>query len=177
MSRLAKKPIDCPKGVEVKLDGKKVTVKGPKGTLEVELIDGIGVEVADSKIDVVAKPELVHKPFLGLNRSLIKNAVVGVSDGFEKKLELIGVGFKAAVKGNSLDLALGFSHPCNMPIPEGLKVGVEKNTVISISGSDKRLVGQFAASVRALRPPEPYKGKGVRYQDEVVRRKAGKTAK
>lgn len=177
MSRLAKKPIECPKGVEVKLDSKKVSVKGPKGSMDVEIIDGIGVEVADGKVELIAKPELKHTPFLGLNRSLINNAVIGVSEGFEKKLELIGVGFKAAVKGNTLDLALGFSHPCILDIPEGLKVDVVKNTQISITGVDKRVVGQFAATVRALRPPEPYKGKGVRYHDEVVRRKAGKTAK
>lgn len=177
MSRLAKKPIECPRGVEVKLSGKTVNVKGPKGSMDIELIEGIAVEIADGKVEVVAGPELKHKPFLGLKRSLINNAVIGVSNGFEKKLELVGVGFKAAVKGNTLDLALGFSHPCILDIPEGLKVEVQKNTQISIIGMDKRVVGQFAATVRSLRPPEPYKGKGVRYHDEVVRRKAGKTSK
>lgn len=177
MSRLAKKPIVCPKGVELKVAGKVVTVKGPKGTLDIEMNDGIVVAVENSKVDVAATEQLKHRPYLGLCRSLIKNAVIGVSEGYEKKLELVGVGFKAALKGNVLELALGFSHPCIVPIPAGVSVGVEKNTLISVAGHDKRVVGQFCATVRGLKPPEPYKGKGVRYQNEVVRRKAGKTAK
>ncbi len=177
MSRLAKKPIVCPKGVELKIAGRKITVKGPKGSIEMELNEGIEIEMDNSKINVKSLPELAHRPFLGLCRSLLNNAVIGVSEGYERKLELVGVGFKAAVKGDKLELALGFSHPNVLAIPAGLKVAVEKNTLISVSGHDKGVVGQFAASVRALRPPEPYKGKGVRYQNEVVRKKAGKTAK
>ncbi len=177
MSRLAKKPIMCPKGVELKLDGMKILIKGPKGNLSIDLLDGIDIEINGNQVEVKAKPDLQHRPFLGLSLSLLKNAMIGVSEGFEKKLELIGVGFKAAVKGENLDLALGFSHPNIVPIPQELKVEVEKNTRITITGIDKRIVGQFAASVRAIRPPEPYKGKGVRYHDEVVRRKAGKTSK
>ena len=177
MSRLARKPIECPKGVELKVVGRKVTLKGPKGTFELELNEGVGVDVADGSVDVKVLENLTHKPFIGLNASLLKNAIEGVSNGFEKKLELQGVGYKAALKGNTLDLALGFSHPNIVLIPNGLNVTVEKGTLITIAGVDKQQVGQFAATVRAIRPPEPYKGKGVRYKDEVVRRKAGKTAK
>ncbi len=176
MSRLAKKPIVCPKGTELKITGRKVTVKGPKGTIELEINEGIAVEINNSMVDVKALPELTHKPFLGLCRSLLNNAVIGVSEGYERKLELVGVGFKAAVKGNQLELALGFSHPNLVQIPAGVKVAVDKNTLITVTGFDKGVVGQFSATVRALRPPEPYKGKGVRYQNEVVRKKAGKTA-
>lgn len=177
MSRLAKKPIDLPKNVEVKVSGRRIDVKGPKGQLTVDIVDDITVSVEGSKVDVQATEKLEHKPFLGLSRAQILNAVVGVSQGFEKKLQLVGVGFKAAVKGTSLDLSLGFSHPNILEVPKGISVSVDKSTLISVSGIDKQLVGQFAATIRSIRPPEPYKGKGVRYEGEVVRRKAGKTAK
>lgn len=177
MSRLAKKLIECPKGVEVKCEGRKIDVKGPKGALNLEIPTGIEIKVEDGAIEVLATEALKHYPFLGLHRSLVKNAIIGVSQGYEKKLELVGVGFKAAVKGNVLDLSLGFSHPSLVDIPEGLTISVEKNTLITVAGIDKHMVGQFAASVRAIRPPEPYKGKGVKYQNEVIRRKQGKASK
>lgn len=177
MSRLAKKPIALPKNVEVKVSGQKIDVKGPKGHLVVDIVKDITVSVANGKVDVQATEKLEHKPFLGLSRSQILNAVIGVSQGFEKKLQLVGVGFKAALKGANLDLSLGFSHPNILEVPKGISISIDKNTLIVVSGVDKQLVGQFAATIRSIRPPEPYKGKGVRYEDEVVRRKAGKTAK
>ncbi|MCH9614367.1 MAG: 50S ribosomal protein L6 [Chlamydiia bacterium] len=178
MSRLGKTPIPMPKGVEVKATKGKIEVKGPKGLLDLTLPVGISVKVEDAGV-VVAFDEKsgLEKPMYGLYRSLINNQIVGVSAGFEKHLTLIGVGYRAALKGNVLDLALGFSHPCPMDIPEGIEVKIEKATQITISGIDKQKVGQFAADVRAKRPPEPYKGKGVRYKDEYVRKKAGKAAK
>lgn len=126
---------------------------------------------------MAADEKKIKRPFLGLYRALIKNALLGVTEGFQKKLTLIGVGFRAGVKGNALELQLGFSHPIALTIPEGLKVSVDKSTAITIEGIDKRLVGQFAADIRSVRPPEPYKGKGVRYENEYVRKKAGKSAK
>ncbi len=178
MSRLAKKPIVLPKGVEAKKTGLKVEVKGPKGTLELEVPEGIEINISDEGINFSLKENAnIKKSMLGLYRSLLNNNVTGVSQGFEKKLQLIGVGYRAAVKGTLLDLQLGLSHPCEMPIPSELQIAVEKSTMISIKGIDKRVVGQFAAEVRAKKPPEPYKGKGIRYIDEFVRKKAGKTAK
>lgn len=178
MSRLGKTPIPMPKGVEVKTAKGKIDVKGPKGALSLEIPEGISVSVKESGL-VVAFDEKsgLEKPMYGLYRSLINNQVIGVSQGFEKHLTLIGVGYRAALKGNVLDLSLGYSHSCPMDIPEGIDVKIEKATQIVISGVDKQKVGQFAADVRALRPPEPYKGKGVRYKDEYVRKKAGKAAK
>lgn len=178
MSRKAKVPVILPKGVEAKLDGLVINVKGPKGTLSQELMAGINIDITDGQIMVTLAPEMSHaKNFLGLYWSLISNMVVGVTDGFEKSLVMIGVGFRAAVQGNLLDVQAGFSHPTKMQIPEGIDVKVEKNTNISIKGINKQVVGQFAADVRAKRPPEPYKGKGIRYADEYVRRKAGKAGK
>lgn len=177
MSRLAKKPIKILKNVTVTTAKNKVTVKGPKGTLGFDISEGVHLEIKGENLYVSGSEELEEKAFLGLERSRLANAVKGVSEGFEKKLELVGVGFKATVKGKEVDLSLGFSHPNIVPIPAGVEVKVDKNTLISITGIDKQLVGQFAATLRSLRPPEPYKGKGVKYVDEVVRRKAGKTAK
>ena len=178
MSRLGKKPIPIPSGVECKVTGNKVEVKGPKGTLTFEWPEGITVTIADNEIVMgyEERPGL-PAPMYGLYRSLLQNTIIGVSEGFLKKLTLIGVGYRAAVKGNVLDLQLGYSTPREMAIPEGIEVKVEKSTRISITGIDKQQVGQFAANVRSLRPPEPYKGKGVRYEDEYVRKKAGKAAK
>lgn len=178
MSRKARLPIPLPKGVEVKFDGKVVTVKGPKGSLTQEVIRGIVVTIEDGKI-MVTQEEGSHERtnFLGLCWALIDNMVKGVSEGYEKKLEMIGVGYRAAVQGKLLDLQIGLSHPTKMPIPTGVEVAVEKNTLIQIKGIDKRLVGQFAADVRGKKPPEPYKGKGIRYVGEHVRRKAGKAGK
>ncbi|NGX50400.1 MAG: 50S ribosomal protein L6 [Chlamydiae bacterium] len=178
MSRLGKKPIPLPKGIEVKLSKGIVEMKGPKGTIKRSIPEGISVKVEESKIFVEFDEKSgLDSPMYGLYRSLINNVVIGVSEGFEKQLSLVGVGYRAAVKGEVLDLQLGFSHPSQIKIPTELKVLVEKSTLIKITGLDKQAVGQFAATVRAVRPPEPYKGKGVRYVDEQVRRKAGKAAK
>lgn len=158
--------------------GQKVSVKGPKDTQESELPAGIDVEIKDGHLFVTAQGgDRDSRRRHGLARALLNNMVVGTSKGFEKKLELIGVGFRAAVKGSNLDLQLGFSHPTLVAIPPTIQVKVEENVKVTISGSDAQEVGQFAAHVRALRPPEPYKGKGVRYAGEYVRRKAGKAAK
>jgi len=178
MSRYGNSPIPLPGGVEVKKAGNIVNVKGPKGQLEVEVKTGIEVAVEETQV-LVSRDEksLLPVAMHGLYRSLINNMVIGVDKGYEKRLSLIGVGYRAAVAGNLLDLQLGFSHPTKVEIPQGINVKVEKATTIIIDGIDKQVVGQFAATVRALRPPEPYKGKGVRYENEYVRKKAGKAAK
>ena len=177
MSRKGKLPIPLPKGVEVKVTNSEVVVKGPKGTMHQAIVPGIKVSVEDGNAIVEIEQENSDlNKFHGLTRTLIYNMVVGTTEGFEKKLEMIGVGYRAAVQGDLLDLQLGFSHPTKLPIPKGLTVKVEKNTLISITGFDKHLVGQFAAIVRSKRPPEPYQGKGIRYVGEYVRKKAGKAA-
>jgi large subunit ribosomal protein L6 len=177
MSRKGKLPIPLPKGVEVKTSGSEVAVKGPKGSLTQRLVPGVEVTIEGNQV-IVALAEngqnLAH--YHGLYRTLIHNMVIGTTEGFEKRLEMIGVGYRAAVQGDLLDLQLGFSHPTRVAIPKGLTVKVEKNTLIIISGFDKHLVGQFAAIVRSKRPPEPYQGKGIRYVGEYVRKKAGKAA-
>lgn len=178
MSRLAKKPIILPKGVELTVSQGVVQVKGPKGNLTHVLPEGIELVREGEKVMVAAAQEAsLEKPTLGLHRSLIQNAVIGVSVGFQKTLQLIGVGYRAAIKGVKLDLQLGFSHPCELDIPAHIKVEIDKSVSITITGIDKQLVGHFAAQVRGLKPPEPYKGKGIRYTDEFVRKKAGKAAK
>lgn len=180
MSRLGKTPISLPKGVEIKKLEEMVQVKGSKGSLSVPIAKEIGIRVEGDCVAVTVEENgNFPNAMYGLYRVLIANAIQGVSHGFEKRLSLVGVGYRAAVKGNILDLQLGYSHSCELEIPEELQVKIEKNTLITISGIDKQLVGQFAANVRAIRPPEPYKGKGVRYHlpEEQVRKKAGKTAK
>lgn len=178
MSRKGKMPITLPKGVEVGVAQGIVTVKGPKGTLTLKVCDGIQLSQEGSELRVSVADESSEKNRLhGLYYSLIQNMVVGTSAGFEKKLEMVGVGYRAAVQGSVLDVQVGLSHPTKFEIPHGIHVKVEKNTQISITGIDKQAVGQFAAEVRAKRPPEPYQGKGIRYTDEYVRRKAGKAAK
>ncbi|MAS95912.1 MAG: 50S ribosomal protein L6 [Verrucomicrobiales bacterium] len=179
MSRIGKKQIDLPEKVEIKTgEGSVVTVEGPKGKLEWELPKGIGVEQEDGAVRVTRDSEdRKVRALHGTARSLIANMVEGVTNGFVRELEVQGVGFRAAVKGKDLDLSLGFSHPVLHPIPEGLAVTVEENTKIKVEGIDKQLVGQFAADVRSYYPPEPYKGKGVRYKGEYVRRKQGKSVK
>jgi large subunit ribosomal protein L6 len=177
MSRKGKLPITIPKGVEVKITDKQITVKGPKGTLQHELVPEVRVNVDKDLIHVELNE--AHSDagnFHGLYRSIIDNMVVGTSQGFEKKLEMIGVGYRAAVQGQLLDLQIGLSHPTKLPIPPGVVVKVDKNTLISIVGVDKQVIGQFAATVRSIRPPEPYQGKGIRYSGEYVRKKAGKAA-
>ena len=178
MSRLGKTPVPLPDKVEVKITDGKVHVTGPKGNLSIPVSKGISVKV-ENKLLLIEKDERIEmpKPTHGLFRALINNMIIGVTQGFEKKLDLIGVGYRAAVQGHKLDLQLGFSHPTHLMIPQGLNVTVEKSVAITIQGIDKHLVGQFAASVRAMKPPEPYKGKGIRYKDEFVRKKAGKAAK
>ncbi len=177
MSRKGIQPIALPKGVDIKVNGTNVTVKGPKGTLEQEIKKGITVKVEGDNIVVgLEEAHADQANFWGLYRSLIANMVTGVVQGFETKLEMIGVGYRAAVQGQLLDLQLGFSHPTKLSIPAGLTVKVEKNTAISVTGANKQEVGQFAAKIRSIRPPEPYQGKGVRYVGEYVRKKAGKAA-
>lgn len=179
MSRKGKMPIALPKGVEIKQSESSVSVKGPKGTLTQDIHPDVVLRIDGDVLHVELKVELDREMsrHYGLARSLVQNMVLGVSQGFARKLELVGVGYRAALKGKLLDLQLGFSHPTELHIPEGLKVEIEKNTMITISGIDKREVGQFAAVVRGMKKPEPYQGKGIRYTDEVVRRKAGKAGK
>ena len=177
MSRKGKLPISLPKGVEVKVANNEVTVKGPKGTAHQKLIPSINVHVEDNHVIVgLTEDHQNDGHFHGLFRSLIQNMVTGTSEGFVRKLEMIGVGYRASVMGHELDLQVGFSHPTRLHIPDGLHVKVEKNTSIFINGVDKQVVGQFAASIRSVRPPEPYQGKGIRYEGEYVRKKAGKAA-
>jgi large subunit ribosomal protein L6 len=178
MSRLGKLPISVPKGVQVAVNGNQVVVKGPKGSLSRDLIPEIELKIDASEVNVHLAPNAQSKGNLhGLWRQLINNMVLGTTSGFEKKLQLIGVGYRAAVQGKVLDLQVGYSHPTQVAIPEGIEVKVDKNVSISITGIDKQKVGQFAANVRAFRKPEPYKGKGIRYENEFVRRKAGKAGK
>jgi len=179
MSRLGKTPLSVPKGVEIKATKEGLLhVKGPKGTAEMKLPLGISIKLEGQSALLERDEKLVpSKALHGLYRSLLKNVLIGVTDGFEIKLTLIGVGYRANVVGNKLDMQLGYSHPTMIEIPKGVQVAVDKGTTISIKGSDKREVGQFAAAVRAMKPPEPYKGKGVRYENEYVRKKEGKAAK
>lgn len=178
MSRLSKMKIALPKGTDFKVVNGVAEAKGPKGTTSLKLIKGIGVKIEEGKVQVLCEEKAgLEESFHGLYWSLIRNLIVGASEGFEKRLMLIGVGYRAAVKGNMLDVQVGFSHPTAIEIPKEIKVVVDKNVEIIISGADKHKVGQFAASVRAIKPPEPYKGKGIRYKEEYVRKKAGKAAK
>lgn len=177
MSRKGKLPIALPKGVEVKITTHEISVKGPKGTLKHELLEGLIVRHDGDHLLVELAPGHDDKGNLhGLYRSIVQNMVIGTTEGFEKKLEMIGVGYRAAVQGHLLDIQIGLSHPLKLPIPEGVHVKIEKNTAISITGVDKQKIGQFAATVRSVRPPEPYQGKGIRYVGEYVRKKAGKAA-
>jgi large subunit ribosomal protein L6 len=176
MSRVGLKPISLPEKVAVKLDGRTVVVEGPKGKLDFSLPDGISLTSESGIVTVSRATELrQHKALHGTARSLVHNMILGVTQGFAKSLEIQGVGLRAAVKGSDLDLSLGRSHPLLHPIPSGLTVTVTDNTKIKVEGIDKQVVGQFAAEVRAFYPPEPYKGKGVRYVGEHVRRKEGKS--
>ena len=176
MSRVGLKPISLPEKVAVKLDGRKVTVEGPKGKLDYSLPEGITLTSEDGTVVVSRASELrQHRALHGTARSLVQNMIIGVSQGYVKDLEIHGVGLRAAVKGQDLDLSLGRSHPLLHPIPTGLTVTVNENTKIKVEGINKQVVGQFAAEVRAFYKPEPYKGKGVRYAGEHVRRKEGKS--
>lgn len=178
MSRVGNAPISIPAGVEVSLEGSKVLAKGPMGELMIELVPQVKVEITNSQVLVKRKKEdRVSRAMHGLTRALVANMVAGVEKGWQKKLELVGVGFRAAVSGDKLTLNVGFSHPVEVAAPEGIKFAVEENTKITVSGIDKILVGQVSASIRKVRPPEPYQGKGIRYLGEYVRRKAGKAGK
>jgi len=179
MSRIGKLPIAVPSGVDVAVDGRTVTVKGPKGTLSHTLIEPITVDRDDDGTIRINRPddERRSKAMHGLSRTLVNNLVVGVTAGYEKKLEIHGVGYRVALKGTTLEFALGYSHPVVIPAPEGVTFTVETPTRFSVSGIDKQLVGETAANIRKLRKPDPYKGKGVRYAGEVIRRKVGKTGK
>lgn len=176
MSRIGKKPIAVPAGVEVKIDGHTVTVKGPKGTLTRTLSDIIEIKQEANEI-ICTRPndEIKSRAQHGLTRTLIHNMVVGVTEGFSKKLEIQGVGYNAQMQGTNLKLSLGFSHPVIITPPEGITITTPSSVVIVVSGADKEVVGQVAAENRSWREPEPYKGKGIRYSGEHVRRKAGKT--
>jgi len=178
MSKIGKQPIAIPNGIDVKIDGSLVVIKGPKGELKRELVREIKaeVEVKDKQIEVtIARTSKRSAALWGLMRTLLANMMEGVKNGFEKKLEIEGIGYKAVMRGKDLTLSLGFSHPVEFKAPPGIDLKVEKN-VITVSGIDKELVGQAAANIRKLKKPEPYKGKGIRYQGEVVKRKAGKKA-
>lgn len=175
MSRIGAIPVAIADGVDVKIDGRTVEVKGSKGTLSITLPSGVSAEVKDKEVVVTpANDSNEAKAMWGLGRSLINNMVEGVSNGFTKKLEVNGVGYRAQVQGKKLVLALGFSHDVNYDIPEGIEIKCPKPTEIEISGADKQLVGQVAAEIRRYRKPEPYKGKGVKYEGEYIRRKEGK---
>lgn len=179
MSRIGKKPISLPNDVEVTVDDSNlVTVKGPKGTLSMKANAEMKITVDNGVLEVERPSESkAHKTIHGTTRALINNLVVGVTEGFKKELAMKGVGYRASLQDNTLVILAGYSHPVEMVIPEGITVEVPKNTQIFISGIDKQLVGEFSANVRGVRPPEPYLGKGIRYVDEHVRRKEGKTAK
>ena len=175
MSRIGRLPIPVPDGVTIDIQGQTVTVQGPKGSLTLTAHPAIKVQVEDrSVLCRRSSDEKVHRALHGLTRSLVRNMVDGVVKGFERRLELVGVGYRASLLGPNLNLALGFSHPIIYPVPKGIKVEVKDQTQVLVSGIDKQLVGAVAAKIRGFRPPEPYKGKGVKYAEERIRRKAGK---
>ncbi len=177
MSRIGKLPVDIPSGVEVKLEGSKIVFKKGNVLKELDTKDNVIVKVEDNQIKFSPKGEdRQSKAFWGTYRSIASNIITGITVGFEKKLEINGVGYRASVKGTTLEMALGFSHPINYDIPKDITITVEKN-IITVKGDDKQQVGQVAADIRSFRPPEPYKGKGVKYADETIIRKAGKTGK
>jgi large subunit ribosomal protein L6 len=177
MSRIGNKPVAVPSGVTVSESGGVLTVKGPKGQLTQHIVDGISFDIGDGTVKVNrADDRRQYRANHGLMRALLNNMVTGVSAGFERKLEIIGVGYKAAVQGNKAVFNLGYSHPVDFPFPDGVSISVDKNTLVTVSGISKEKVGQAAAEIRGFRPPDSYKGKGVRYQGEYVRLKAGKTA-
>lgn len=178
MSRIGKSPIELPKGVEVKVEGTTVTVKGPKGELSERIVPDMKIEQNDGVLTVVRPTDQPrHRALHGLTRALVFNMVKGVSEGFTKTLELQGVGYRAQMQGSELQLALGYSHPVNVKPPPGVEFEVDGTSKIIVKGASKQAVGQVAADVRKIRPPEPYKGKGIRYEGEYVRRKAGKAGK
>ncbi|HHH43964.1 MAG TPA: 50S ribosomal protein L6 [Gammaproteobacteria bacterium] len=175
MSRVAKKPVELPKGVEISINGQAITVKGSKGSLSRDIHASVGISQEDNVLSFAPKDgSKTAMALTGTTRALVNNMVVGVSQGFEKKLELVGVGYRAQAQGQKLNLTLGFSHPVDYVVPEGVTVETPSQTEVVIKGTDKQQVGQVAAEIRAYRPPEPYKGKGVKYADEVIVRKEAK---
>ena len=178
MSRIGKLPVEIPSGVEVTIDGQTVTAKGPLGTESVTVRPEIKIEKQDNHIILtIQDDERKSRSLHGLSRTLVNNVVQGVKNGFTKKLEIVGVGYRAAMQGTTLNMALGYSHPVDIPAPEGIKITVDQNTKITITGANKQAVGDIAALIRSKRPPEVYKGKGIKYEGEHIRRKAGKTGK
>jgi large subunit ribosomal protein L6 len=179
MSRIGRKPITVPSGLQVTIEGQTVKVKGPKGELSHTLAEPIRAERSDDGTVAVVRPndERKAKELHGLSRTLVANMIVGVTEGYRKTLEINGTGYRVTAKGSDLEFALGFSHPVLVTPPPGIKFSVERPTVFSVEGIDKQQVGEVAANIRKIRPPEPYKGKGVKYQGEVIRRKAGKAGK
>jgi large subunit ribosomal protein L6 len=178
MSRIGKLPVPVPENVTVELDGLNISVKGPKGELARTMPEGVTIGIDDDGAVLVTRngDSRTERSRHGLVRSLIHNMIVGVTDGYSKKLELVGVGYRAAAKGSDVELQVGYSHPVVIEAPEGIRFDIPQATRITVSGIDKVLVGQVAANIRKVRPPEPYKGKGIKYEGEVVRRKAGKAA-
>jgi large subunit ribosomal protein L6 len=177
MSRIGKQPIPIPQGVKIQLDGTTVRAEGPKGKLAQPVPAGLTPRVADGTVVIErASEERRVRALHGLARALVANMVTGVKDGFERKLEIVGIGYRAQMQGKSIQLALGFSHPVLFPLPDGITAEIDKQTAITLRGPDKALLGETAAKLRALRKPDPYKGKGIRYAGEVVRRKVGKKA-
>jgi large subunit ribosomal protein L6 len=178
MSRIGRQPIELPGGVDVKIDGTHVSVKGPRGTLERSLHPEMKLVQEDGTIRVERpSDEAMHRSLHGLTRTLVANMVEGVTKGYEKRLEIVGVGYRASLRGQDLEIAAGFSHPVIVQRPEGVEFEVPQPTRITVRGNDKQAVGEIAAKIRKIRPPEPYKGKGIRYEGEHVRKKAGKAAK
>lgn len=178
MSRIGKNPVTLPKGVSAKKEGNSLTIKGPKGELTISLHPEMNVDIQGSEITVTRPTDLkFHRALHGTTRANIQNVVMGVIEGYKKSLELIGVGYRVELRGKILMISVGFSHQVAFFPPQGVNIEVTSPTALSISGIDKQLVGQVAAKIRSLRPPEPYKGKGIKYEGEYIRRKAGKTAK
>lgn len=178
MSRIGSKPTKIPAGVTVSMNGQIVVVKGPKGELRQNVVPQITLEIEADRVVFVRKNDMKQtKAFHGLVRSLVQNMLVGVSEGYKKTLDLVGTGYRVTKKGQGISLAVGYSHTVDFVPPQGVIVDIEGNNVIHVSGIDKQAVGQVASNIRSVRPPEPYQGKGIKYRDEVVRRKAGKTAK
>lgn len=180
MSRVGKKPIVIPDGVEITVNNSQITVKGPLGVNNETLLDGIKIEINDKILTVVKEGDEFDKKLSakhGLIRALLSNLVTGVSQGFKKDLEIVGVGYRAIQKSENIEFSLGYSHPILFSPPEGIKLTVLETTKVQVSGIDRQKVGQVAANIRKLRPPEPYKGKGIKYKDETIRRKAGKAGK
>lgn len=175
MSRIGKKPIVIPSGVKIDISGSDVTVSGPKGSLTQAIVPGIKLQVQENELSVVTENQSRKtRSFQGLTRSLVANMIQGVSEGVKKVLEISGLGYKAELDGSTVVLNLGYSHAVRFALPEGITASIEKNTIVTLSGIDKQKVGQVAANIRSLRKPEPYKGKGIRYSNEKIRRKAGK---